>query len=308
MPVLDLPSLHIDDEAAASLPAVVLAQLIGEEDHDNLGAIAANWLVTRDFLYTLSVMCAPDHQSEDDDLVGRLHDALNATEIYDVSEVLSEIDSLSGTLDVDILLKGTSNPRLGALRAVANREEPTNIINMLLANDRLAHIAAGYILRWIVSRWRDPSTKNEASLTQAAAAVEQWCKTHRIKGGGAQNLVRNMWPRYKAVSRLWAAFYIMNDARIDITTTDGFVSFCSAAQWLLEQSAKIVPKGRRAGETILTLDEAWTVPASHVRRLIHPATFEDAGIVTVWNNELGVHDIREAGGPPFWTTGIILNG
>src|ERR1700751_3112059 len=117
------------------------------------------------------------------------------------------------------------------------------------------------------------------------------------KGRCAQNLVRNMWPKYKAVSHLWAAFSIMNDAGIDITTTDGFVSFCSTAQWLLEQGAKIVPKGRRAGETILTLDEAWTVPASYVRRLIPPANREDAGIVTIWNNELGVHDIGEAGRP-----------
>ena len=108
MPVLDLPSLHIDDEAAATLCLPwFLLNLSAKKITDNLGAIAANWLVTRDFLYTLSVMCAPDHlQSEGDDLVGRLHDALNATEIYDVSELLSEIDSLSETVDVDILLKG----------------------------------------------------------------------------------------------------------------------------------------------------------------------------------------------------------
>ncbi len=53
MPVLNLPSMHIDDGAATTLPDVVIAQLAGEEDPDNLSAIAAHWLVTRDFLYTL---------------------------------------------------------------------------------------------------------------------------------------------------------------------------------------------------------------------------------------------------------------
>jgi hypothetical protein len=300
MPILDLPSLHIDDAAAATLPVVALTQLMGEADPGNLSAAVANWLVGRDLLYTISVMCDPDHlQNADDELVGPLHDALNAAEISATSEILSEVEGLMDVVDVDVVLKGAANPRLAAILAVATREDPGHIIEELLSTDWLAHIAAGYILRWIVSRWRDPLAKSEASLKKAAAVTEQWCKSHGIKGGGEQNITRNMWPKYKSASHLWAAFYMMKDAEIDISTKDGFVSFCSTAQWLLEEGSKIIPKGRRAGETILRLDEAWSVPASHVRRAIYKATGEDAGIVAIWSNELGVHDIRETGRPPF---------
>lgn len=291
MPVLNLPSLHIDNAAAATLPAVVIAQLFGEEDTDNLSAAAARWLVMRDFLYTLSVMCSPsydDGDAKDDGLIEQLHHALNADEMYHAADLLARFE-----------LKEKISISAEVALSFASRVDPKDIIEALLANDWLAHIAAGYILRWIVSRWRDPLVMNEASLTQAVGAMHQWCKKHGIKGGGEQNITRNMWPKYKSVSHLWAAFYMMKDARIDIATEDGFVSFCSTAQWLLEEGAKIVPKGRRAGETILTVEEAWTVPASYVRRAIYRATGEDAGIVPIWSNELGAHDIRETGGPPF---------
>jgi hypothetical protein len=291
MPLLNLPSLHIDDAAAATLPAVVIAQLAGEENADNLSAEAARWLVMRDFLYTLSVMCAPNDDGENvenDGLVEQLHHALNADEMYHAVDLLNQVEGLR---------EGISISAEVALSFV-DRDDPKDIIDALLANDWLAHIAAGYILRWIVSRWRDPVAKSEASLTQAVGAIEQWCKNYGIKGGGEQNITRNMWPKYKSVSHLWAAFYVMKDADIDVATEEGFVSFCSTAQWLLEEGTKIVPKGRRAGETILTLDEAWTVPSSHVRRAIYRDTGADAGIVAVWKNELGAHDIREIGRPP----------
>ena len=299
MPVLDFLSLHIDDDAAATLPTVVLAQLMGEVNPDNLSATAADWLVTRDLLYTISVMCDPDHlQNPDDALVGRLHDALNANEISDVSEILSEVEGLTDVADVDVVLKGASNPRLAALVAASTREDPINLMKGLLSTDWLAHIAAGYILRWIVSRWRDPLARNEASLTQAVKTIEQWCKSNGIKGGGEQNIKRNMWTKYKPVSHLWAAFYIMKDVGIDIGTPDGFQTFLSTAQWLLETASNIVPKGRRAGEAILSREHAWQVPASYVRRAVLRATGEDLGIVAVWSNELDAHDIRRTGRRP----------
>ena len=298
MPVLDLPSLHIDDEAAATLPIVVIAQLVGEEDPDNLSATAAHWLVTRDFLYTLSVMCAPDHsEKEDDGMVGRLHDALNADEVYHVSDLLSEVDGLPELLDI-VIRSSAGGSRLETLLAVADRENPEEIIAHLLTKDWLAHIVVGYILRWIVSRWRDPNVRNEASLAQAASAIEEWSRSNGITGGGWQNITRNLWPKYKSVSHLWAAFYMMQDLEIDIRTPDGFQTFLSTAQWLLETASNIVPKGRRAGEAILSREHAWQVPASYVRRAVLRATGEDLGIVAVWSNELDAHDIRRTGRRP----------
>jgi hypothetical protein len=299
MPVLNLPSLHIDDEATATLPDVVIAQLVGEEDPDNLSAIAAHWLVTKDFLYTLSIMCVPD-PAEDGNagIIERLQDALTADEVYRVSDLMSEVDGLTGSLDI-VIKSSAGGSRMETLVAVADREAPKEIIGRLLTNDWLAHIAVGYVLRWIVSRWRDPNVSHEASLAKAASVIEEWCRSNGITGGGAQNITRNLWPKYKCVSHLWAAFYIIQDAEIDIRTTDGFQTFLSTAQWLLETASTIVPKGRRPGEAVLLREHAWQVPASYVRRTVRRATGEDLGIFAVWSNELDAHDIRRTDQPPF---------
>jgi hypothetical protein len=299
MPVLNLPSLHIDNEAAATLPDLVIAQLVGEEDPDNLSAIAAHWLVTRDFLYTLSIMCVPD-PAEDGNaaIIERLQDAVTADEVYRVSDLLSEVDGLTGSLDIVIKSSGGGS-RTETLLAVADREDPKEIIGRLLTNDWLAHIAVGYMLRWIVSRWRDPNVRHEASLAKAASVIEEWCRSNGITGGRVQNIIRNLWQKYKTVSHLWAAFYVMKDAEIDLHTPDGFQTFLSTTQWLLETASTIVPKGRRPGEPVLLREYAWQVPASYVRRAAQRATGEDLGIVAVWSNELDAHDIRRTDRPPF---------
>src|SRR5690349_3883787 len=60
MPTLDFPSVGISDIALSNLPAVVIAQLGGETDGEQLSQIANEWLVERDYLYTLAVMATPD--------------------------------------------------------------------------------------------------------------------------------------------------------------------------------------------------------------------------------------------------------
>lgn len=289
MPVLDLPSLHIDDTAAPNLVPVGMAQLFGETDPDKLSAIAADWLVARDFAYTISIMCAPGHSTDEDaGIVTRLRDALNADEVHHACSQLSEIDGLAGSVQV----------ALEPLLAVADRENLKKIVERLLREDWLAHIAVGYILRWIVSRWLDPNLRNDASLTRAVSVVEEWCTTHSIKGGGAQNITRNLWPKYRSVSHFWAAFYVIQDAGIEIHTPDGFSSFLSTAQWLLEMASNIVPRGRRPGEAILSRENAWQVPPSYVRRARREDTGEDLGIVADWITALDAHDIRSTRRPP----------
>jgi hypothetical protein len=213
---------------------------------------------------------------------------LNANEVHHACSQLSEIDGLAGSVRV----------ALEPLLAVADRENPKEIIERLLRKDWLAHIAVGYILRWIVSRWLDPNLRNEASLTRAVSVFEEWCTTSSVKGGGAQNITRNLWPKYRSVSHFWAAFYVIQDAGIDMRTPDGFSSFLSTAQWLLETASNIVPRGRRPGEAILSRENAWQVPPSYVRRARRKDTGEDLGIIADWITALDAHDIRCTGRPP----------
>src|SRR5215208_2305123 len=123
--------------------------------------------------------------------------------------------------------------------SIADREDWRPLIQNIIDRDWLGHVAAGYMLRWIVSRWKEPETRADASLGRAAGVVEEWCKQHRISGGGLQNLTRNIWPRYKSVSHLWAAFSIAQDAEIDIKTPTGLSLFFGTAEWLLSEASSI---------------------------------------------------------------------
>ena len=216
LPILNLPSAHIDDTATSTLPSVAFAILGGVEDAEHLSALAAADLANRDFIYTLSVMCSPN----DFDDVVRLNHAITSHELYHAMQCLSEIPGISGSASTETAL------------AIADRGNWQEIIRQMLHNDWLAHIVSGYIVRWIVSRWQQPETRNAASLAKSVLIIEEWCRAHSIIGGGRQNIRRYLWPRYKSVSHLWAAFYIIQDCGIDINTADGFQIFLSTAQWL----------------------------------------------------------------------------
>lgn len=275
MPVLDFPSAYIDDRAASQLPSVVLTHLSGESDEDVLSAVAEQDLVFRDLLYTLVVMCAPDAV----ELGIEVNNLLVLDEIYKVSKLLSDA-GITGHMDIETAVQ------------MADRDDPEAVIVSLIWNDWLGHIACGYMLRFMVSRWQDEDTRHLASIAQAANVVEEWCTVNRIYGGKRQNLTRMIWKKYGKVSHLWAAFYTMLNAEIDVSTPRGFLFFCGTAQWLLECGATIVPKGRRAGEAILRLDQAWTIPESHLQR------GPDGTVNTkVWSEELDAHDIRKTDAP-----------
>lgn len=276
MPLLDFPSVYIDDHAGSNLPSVVLTYLSGESDKKVLSAIAEQDLVQRDFLYTLVVMCAPDEV----DLAIAVNNLLVLDEIYEVSKLLSEA-GITGDMGIETAV------------AMADRDDPMMVIASLIRNDWLGHIACGYMLRFMVSRWLNEDSRHLASIAQAANSVEEWCTVNRIYGGKKQNLTRMVWKKYGKVSHLWAAFYAMTEAEVDLTTPNGFILFCGTAQWLLECGTRIVPRGRRAGEAILRLDQAWTIPESHLQR------GPDGTVnLKVWNEELDAHDIRKAGAPP----------
>jgi hypothetical protein len=280
MPVLNFPSYGIDDRAAAQLPSVALEIAAGNTDQVHLAALVERDLVSRDLLYTLAVMCAP----EDEGGASRLNEALIAGELYEVARFLENVGAKS-------LVAGAS-----AL-AIADREDPRGLLKKMIEHDWLGHIASGYVLRWIVSRWR-AEDRISGSLAAAAQGIQAWCQKNKIKGGGAQHITRNVWPKYKSASHLWAAFYICQDAEIEISAAIGFQKFVSTAQWLLETASNLVPKGRRPGEAVLSLENAWQVPPASVLRA-RRRSGEDLGIVAIWSDDLDRHDIRLTGLPPF---------
>ena len=230
-------------------------------------------------------MCAPS----DSAAVTAFGEALASDELYHALDLLRDIDGLADHVDVKPVLidvSGKPLPPHNIMLEVAERDDPLVLIEEFLSKDWLGHVAAGYIVRWIVSRWNEPNAKRDASLTKAASSIEQWCTKFKIKGGKSQNVTKHLWPKYKSVAHLWAAHFVLIDAGIDPSTPEGCILFCSTADWILNQAADIVPNGRGPLDTFLCISEAWKIPASHVR----PNTY-------VWSCEIGAHDIRNAGGP-----------
>ncbi|TXL75637.1 hypothetical protein FHP25_13360 [Vineibacter terrae] len=280
MPLLDLPSAHFDNDALLEIPEVAIAELNGEEDLDKLSAIANNVLAQRDFIYTLSVMCSPGVEQYED--IIRLNHAIFADQSLSIVQGLREA-GVPLTVDPDVAL------------SFDGREDWRLIVRRMLDRDWLAHIASGYILRWVVSRWQQPETQPEASLTRAIDGIAEWCRRNRVVGGGKQNIKKHLWPRYKSVSHLWAAWYILEDVGVELLTPAGLSEFFATAYYLLHQASTIVPKRRRAGEALLSIDEAWQVPPAFAQRLLvrtEDGQEHDLGFTGAWIDDLNAHDIR----------------
>ena len=280
MPLLDLPSAHfVDNDTLLEIPEVAIAQLNGEEDDDKLSAIASNVLAKRDFLYTIAVMCAP----ADGDKISA---AINAISSWQAEEIVRAF------VDAGIPLSADADVAL----SFAGREDWKPVISQLLNSSWLAGLASGYVLRWVVSRWQQSETRSEASLTRAIGVIEEWCRTNRVGGGGTENIKKHLWPKYKSVSHLWAAWFILQDVDVDLMTPDGLSEFFSTAHCLLQKAAAIVPKRRRVGEAFLSIDEAWQIPPAFVRRIslrTEDGEEKDIGSVGAWIDDPDAHDIRK---------------
>src|SRR5262249_3279436 len=151
---------------ASELPAVQIALLCGEDDSDRLSEIAAEWLAQRDLLYLLSAMCAPG----DPYRFGDLGHALTANELYEAARLLSEAGvSEAVHADLTIIAAGRRLSNLETMVEIADRDDCMAIIAHMLGHDWLGHMAAGYMLRWVVSRHR--AKLPDASLGRAASAI-----------------------------------------------------------------------------------------------------------------------------------------
>lgn len=263
-----MPSALFDDDAANTLPEVVLARAEGANSF-KLERIAASCLLSMDILHTLCVMCSPD----DYEPILRVHKALTAERAVHHIGALEEAG-------ISVQAAGSIIP------LVDRREDWKALFSKWCEDDWLAHRAAGYTLRWIISRSMDQGTYRQASLGHAFRIIEQWArKDNRFVGGSVQNLKQNIWPRYRPASHLWAAYFICDDVGIELTSEFAFKQFLSTAHWLLQQASELVPTGGRPGETILSRDDAWTIPERWLLRA-------GDGVVSSWVGNPDSHDIR----------------
>lgn len=264
MPVLDLPSAKMDTKAKHCMPPVAMAVLRGE-DASVIEALALECAAERDFLYVLSVMCFPD----DPDEVVRLKFAIDANEM-------------------DQNLRAVGNrPIISYEKSllIAHWENGRHLLGHVLDRDLLGHLAAGWILRWIVAQrlHGDPAM---ASLRRGAEVFGKWCSNNRHHGGTAPYVRSQLWPKYRSVAHLWAALHMMQEVGWRPSTPPALLFFFNTAQWLLERGAEIVPKGGRTGEAVLNLATAWSPPADRVHRM------PDGSIsMHIWDPDPGAHKI-----------------
>jgi hypothetical protein len=286
VPVLNLPSVYIDDDVLWKIPALsfhVFSHVMQgkpEADIDRLQTLAIEHLAERDLLHTLAVMCSPDNPA----FAAQFDEALGSEELHMATQILSEGKQfgISSRMDAETAL------------SIIDRKPPRDLIEPLISKDWVAHLACGYILRRIISLHQKPETRKVASLTEAATRVERYCQANGIGGAGGQNMIRHVWPRYRSVAHLWGAWSIIQDCGLlEKAVPAWFPIFCGTAQWLLEQGAGITPIGRRPGETVLSLDEAWAMPTTRVPRS------PDGSIMNlIWNDDPELHDICNRDRPP----------
>lgn len=122
---------------------------------------------------------------------------------------------------------------------------------------------AGIVLGWCLFRYRRPDTAASASLGAACRAIDEAAAKNGWRGGGIENMKKHIWPRFRPVAHLWAAFHIMSDRGetealigCDIRAMEHFVLI---SEWLREEGETFRPKNARATDTLLRPDKTWKV-------------------------------------------------
>jgi hypothetical protein len=119
---------------------------------------------------------------------------------------------------------------------------------------------AGLILGWTLFRAERSDTRMSASLSNAFKMIDEACKQGRWRGGGVENLKRNIWPTFRSVAHFWAALHIWNDKGYDfsqLSTPSGLGLFLMTSEWFRNKGESYVPT--RAKAPILEAKETWKI-------------------------------------------------
>jgi hypothetical protein len=224
-----------------------------------------------DFMHLWSLMSHPESEEAQD----RLIEGVLAGE---TKRVIAELQTRYGE---------THNVTLDAALALQlfNAPDARTVAEQSAANAAFGGTVAGFILGWTLFRAERPDTRASASLSSAFRMIDEACKQGRWRGGGIENLKRNIWPTFRPVAHFWAAIHIWNDKGYEfsqLTTQRGLGLFLMTSEWFRKKGETYVPT--RAKAPILEISETWK---------IRPEVSSDWPSFEVQCNDLNAWDLRK---------------
>lgn len=142
----------------------------------------------------------------------------------------------------------------------------------------------GMMLGYMVFRGERPETRSTASLNSALRMVEEGCRLGGWKGGSRQNIKQHIWPAFRPVAHLWAAYQFVENSSIDVGASfdpQHLKIFLWTAEWFRRKGEALVPPHGR--EAILSSDETWK---------LRPKVTRDWPAVDIGEQHLDNWDLR----------------
>jgi hypothetical protein len=222
-----------------------------------------------DFIHLFGIMCYPSDSAARD----RLAEAISSGNIRSVIE---KIRGQYGNTH-EILVDG------GLTLWLAGAPDMMNTLGQAVEDAAFGGALAGNVLGWILFRGEQPETRATASLGSAFRMIEEATRAGRWRGGGTENMKRNIWPTYRPVAHFWAALSMWRDMEGgDFTTARNMLLFLGIAEFLRKKGETFVPL--RANTPLLNSEETWK---------IRPEVANDWPVFEVQCRDLDAWDLRK---------------
>jgi hypothetical protein len=195
-----------------------------------------------DFIHLFGIMCYPSDSAARD----RLAEAISSR------NVLSLIERIRGQYGDthEILVDGESVLRL------AGAPDMMSTVRQAVEDAAFGGALAGNVLGWVLFRGEQPETHATASLGSAFRMIEEATRAGGWRGGGTENMKRNIWPTYRPVAHFWAALSMWRDMEGgNFTTARDMLHFLGMAECLRKKGETFVPL--RANAPLLNCEETW---------------------------------------------------
>jgi hypothetical protein len=197
-----------------------------------------------DFIHLFGIMCYPSDSAARD----RLAEAISS------GNVISLIEGIIGQYGNthEIFVDGGLTLRL------AGAPNMMGTLRQAVEDAAFGGALAGNVLGWTLFRGEHPETRATASLGSAFRMIEEATRAGRWRGGGTENMKRNIWPTYRPVAHLWAALSMWRDMEGgDFTTARNMLLFLGMAECLRKKGETFVPL--RANAPLLYSEETWKI-------------------------------------------------
>jgi hypothetical protein len=197
-----------------------------------------------DFIHLFGIMCYPS----DSAARGRLAEAISSGNVRSLIERIRGQYGNTHEILVDSEL---------ALR-LAEAPDMMSTLEQAVEDAAFDGALAGNVLGWILFRGEQAETRATASLGSAFRMIEEATRSRRWRGGGTENMKRNIWPTYRPVAHFWAALSMWRDREGgDFTTVKNMLLFLGMAECLRKKGETFVPL--RANAPLLNSEETWKI-------------------------------------------------